>query len=374
MKKLFLSCLSVCGLVSLTFGQSIYQGNAFRVPIGATQWRTIQLDSRTISTQGAMATSPDAYAISTNVAKMAFADDSTRNTVAMAFVPYNRNLIDDQNLYGANFTRKISKTESWGVALSYFQRGASELMDANANSLGTVTSGDFNVKAGYAKRLSQHFSLGVAFAYTYSNPFQMAALNGMSVKAAQAFSADMYAYHSGNTLKNTWLSWGLGVSNIGGKMSYGDTKVFSFQPQQFWSSVGLHRRLSASHQLSFYLSANKMLVPTPKADGSHQNVSALGALLSSWGDAPNGIKEELQEIAWGGGLEYSYRNLLFARGAVHYEHPNKGNLTFATLGLGVKQINLSSNLHLSLDMAYLLSLANSNNSVSGLRMSAYLSF
>ena len=84
------------------------------------------------------------------------------------------------------------------------------------------------------------------------------------------------------------------------------------------------------------------------------NVSPISGIFKSFHDAPNGFKEEMQEIQWSVGLEYSYNNQFFLRGGYHYEHPNKGNRTYYTVGAGFK-MNV-----FSLDAGYVISTAQSN--------------
>ena len=59
----------------------------------------------------------------------------------------------------------------------------------------------------------------------------------------------------------------------------------------------------------------------------YYNISPISGIFKSFSDAPNGFKEELQEIQWSVGLEYAYNNQFFLRAGYHYEHPNKGNRT-----------------------------------------------
>jgi hypothetical protein len=67
-----------------------------------------------------------------------------------------------------------------------------------------------------------------------------------------------------------------------------------------------------------------------------------------------GMKEELQEIQWSVGAEYSYNDKFFLRAGYHYEHPNKGNRKYYTLGAGFK-MNV-----FSIDAGYVISAAQTN--------------
>ena len=86
----------------------------------------------------------------------------------------------------------------------------------------------------------------------------------------------------------------------------------------------------------------------------YNNMSPIKGIFTSFSDAPNGMKEELQEISWSAGAEYNYNNQFFARGGYFYEHPNKGNRKYYSMGAGFK-MNV-----FRLDVSYLISTAQSN--------------
>jgi hypothetical protein len=65
-------------------------------------------------------------------------------------------------------------------------------------------------------------------------------------------------------------------------------------------------------------------------------------------------EEEMEEINFGVGLEYSYDNKFFLRAGYHYEHPNKGNRKYYTVGAGFK-MNV-----FSIDAGYVISAAQTN--------------
>jgi hypothetical protein len=144
-------------------------------------------------------------------------------------------------------------------------------------------------------------------------------------------------------------------------------------------------RLGASYELPFddynrlmiSAEANKMLVPTfgskfanNGAGGrydqtDYSEISSPTGWWQSFCDAPgyydentgkqvSATMEELQEIQWGIGLEYSYNRQFFARAGYSHENYYKGNRRYVTLGAGFK---LSI---FSLDFAYCIATAPSN--------------
>jgi hypothetical protein len=91
------------------------------------------------------------------------------------------------------------------------------------------------------------------------------------------------------------------------------------------------------------LDINKLLVPTPPSDLSDPNAiaqyrkkSVVGSWFSSFGDAPDGFKEELKEFQLSAGAEYWYNNQFALRAGYFWEDATKGNRRYFTAGLGIK--------------------------------------
>jgi hypothetical protein len=66
------------------------------------------------------------------------------------------------------------------------------------------------------------------------------------------------------------------------------------------------------------------------------DVSVPQGMIQSFYDAPLGFKEEMREIMWALGAEYSYRNLFFVRLGYFHESQYKGNRQFLSVGAGIK--------------------------------------
>ena len=91
-----------------------------------------------------------------------------------------------------------------------------------------------------------------------------------------------------------------------------------------------------------------------RLDRDYNDISPIKGIFKSFSDAPGGFKEELQEIQWSLGLEYTYHEQFSIRGGYHWEHENKGNRKYFSFGAGFKMSVFS------LDAAYLVSTAQSN--------------
>jgi hypothetical protein len=68
----------------------------------------------------------------------------------------------------------------------------------------------------------------------------------------------------------------------------------------------------------------------------YYDVSSISGIFKSFGDAPNGFKEELQEIQWSLGAEYVYHDQFSIRAVTTTRSENKGNRKYFTVGAGFK--------------------------------------
>ena len=86
----------------------------------------------------------------------------------------------------------------------------------------------------------------------------------------------------------------------------------------------------------------------------YYDVSSIGGIFKSFGDAPGGFKEELQEVQWSVGAEYTYNDRFSLRAGYHHESENKGNRKYFTVGAGFKMSAFQ------LDAGYVIATAKSN--------------
>ena len=114
--------------------------------------------------------------------------------------------------------------------------------------------------------------------------------------------------------------------------------------------------------------ANKLLVPTcpPQEEGEtnedynlrledeYYNISSISGMFKSFGDAPGGFKEELEEVNWSVGAEYIYNDKFSLRAGYHHESENKGNRKYFTVGAGFRMSAFN------LDCGYVIATAKSN--------------
>ena len=329
------------------------------------------------------ASDPDVNSQYWNPAKYPFC--ISRAGISLNYTPWLRQLTSDIDLANITGYYRLGDYDAISSSLRYFSLGeVYESLDEDAQSFRPY---EMAIDLAYSRMLSETFSAGVALRFIYSD-LAYKGEGSDALKPASAFAADIALYHNGYINlggHESQLGWGLNVSNIGSKLSYDSGNTSEFIPTNLRLGTSLLVPFDEYNTLSISADANKLLVPTrPTMDqyvkhmvsteggeskdyekdyGGYRtwlegegyfNVSPISGIFKSFHDAPNGFKEEMQEIQWSVGLEYSYNNQFFLRGGYHYEHPNKGNRTYFTVGAGFK-MNV-----FSLDAGYVISTAQSN--------------
>ncbi len=116
-----------------------------------------------------------------------------------------------------------------------------------------------------------------------------------------------------------------------------------FIPANLGLGTTYTKNFNEQNKISFGLDINKLMVPTPPADPATQqqlddyrSKSVIGSWFSSFGDAPDGFKEEIKEFQVSVGAEYWYNNQFALRAGYFYEDKTKGNRRYFTTGVGMK--------------------------------------
>ena len=303
-----------------------------------------------------------------NVAKYPFT--ISRAGVSLNYTPWLRKLVSDMNLAYLVGYYRIGEHSAVSTSLRYFSLGE---VQTNYNSTGqgaalTVNPYEMSFDAGYSLMLSEKFSIGTAVRFIYSD---LKADYTDDVTPGSAFAADLGAYYQDYVnigQRECQLGLGLNISNIGSKISFGGDNNSYFIPTNLRLGASLMVPIDEYNRITFAADANKLLVPTyPKIrDGEsptdfdarvqkeYYDVSSISGIFKSFGDAPNGFKEELQEIQWSLGAEYVYNDKFTLRAGYHHESENKGNRKYFTVGAGFK-MNV-----FSLDAGYVISTAATN--------------
>ena len=313
------------------------------------------------------ATDPDALSQYWNPAKYPF--NISRAGVALNYTPWLRQLVSDMNLaYLAGYYR-IGDYSAVSASFRYFSLG--EVLTSSGVDAGndmTINPYEMSIDVGYSLMLSEKFSLGAAVRWIYSD---LTYDYTEDTSPGSAFAADIACYYQnyiniGN--RECQLGLGLNISNVGSKITFGGSDNSEFIPTNLRLGAALMIPINEYNRFTIAADANKLLVPTyPKQEEGestedyqervqrdYYDVSSISGIFKSFGDAPGGFKEELQEIQWSVGAEYVYNDRFSLRAGYHHESENKGNRKYFTVGAGFKMSVFS------LDAGYVIATAKSN--------------
>lgn len=369
MNKAFRILLAVL-LVQLSLQASAQEKKDLFNPVNyAVVSQTIAPDARGggLGDVGA-ATDPDVNSQYWNPAKYPFC--ISRAGVALNFTPWLRSLVNDMNLaYLAGYYR-IGDHSAVSSSLRYFNLGKvyTSYEGAESGEGTTINPYEMSLDVAYSLMLSETFSLSAALRWIYSD---MRFDEREDNSPASAFASDIAAYYQNYInigQRECQLGIGLNISNIGSKIKFSGNEYSEFLPANLRLGASLMIPIDEYNRLTIAADANKLLVPTvPKQEEGEDNseyedrvhreyndISAIRGIFKSFGDAPGGFKEELQEIYYGVGAEYTYNDKFSLRAGYHHEAENKGNRKYFTVGAGFKMSVFQ------LDAGYVVATAKSN--------------
>lgn len=332
-----------------------------------------------------IAISADPNAMHFNASKLAFAQD--KMAMSATYTPWLRSLgLNDVYMAYLTGYRKLDEQQlqTLGFGLRYFSLGSIQFTDINGTALNTGRPNEFEVSIAYARKLTEKMSAAVTGKFIYSNLAAGNVVGGDVIEPAIAGAADFsLTYQSPIELKNgdADLTVGLALSNIGNKVSYTNSTDRDFLPANFGLGAAYTMNLDQYNSLTFTADVNKFLVPTPCQGGpevcdkdndgtpDYKQESPIGAIFSSWGDAPEGFSEELREFMFSMGAEYWYDKQFAVRAGYFSEHVRKGARKYLTVGLGLKY-NV-----FGLNFSYLIPTTNQRNPLDNtLRFSLLFNF
>ncbi|PCE64585.1 type IX secretion system outer membrane channel protein PorV [Sediminicola luteus] len=362
MKKIFLTTLLL--VVSLNV-----MAQEDRVITTAVPFLTIAADARAggMGDMG-VATDVDAFSQQWNPAKYAFLGQEM--VVGAAYTPYLESVITDISLLNATFAKKINERSAFAVGLRYFGLGEIELRQNAADPGRLAKPNEFALDGSYSLKLSDRFSMAVAGRFINSNLKLPDGTGSSDSQSASSFAVDIAGYYRSkeiayNSFDGRWKA-GFNISNIGGKMQYDEGGQENFLPANLKFGGGFDFILDADNVLSLNAEFNKLLVPTPQdfdGDGDidsedndeYNQIGAFEGIFKSFGDAPDGFSEELKEVTWALGANYSFREAFMLRTGYFHESEEKGSRQFFTMGAGFKY-NM-----VEIDLSYLFSTSNVRN-------------
>ena len=314
-----------------------------------------------------VATDPDVVSQYWNPAKYPFT--ISRAGVSLNYTPWLRQLVSDIDLAYLVGYYRIGDYSAVSGSLRYFSLGE---VYTNSSMTGeddmTINPYEMSLDVAYSLMLSEHFSISAGVRWIYSD---LTYDYTEDTSPGSAFAADISMYYQNyiNLGPREWqLGLGLNVSNIGSKITFGGDDNSEFIPTNLRLGASLMIPIDEYNRFTIAADANKLLVPTyPKQNEGestedytervqkdYYDVSSISGIFKSFGDAPNGFKEELQEIQWSVGAEYIYNDKFALRAGYHHESENKGNRKYFTVGAGFR-MNV-----FSLDAGYVIATAKSN--------------
>ena len=310
-----------------------------------------------------VATDPDVTSQYWNPAKYPFC--ISRAGIALNYTPWLRKLVGDIDLAYLSGYYRIGDYSALSGSLRYFSLG--EVYTYDGSDM-TVKPYEMSLDVAYSMMLSEKFSLAAAIRWIYSD---LRYDYTEDAKPASAFAADLAMYYNNYVMlgsRECQLGLGMNISNIGSKISFYGDEESQFLPANLRLGTSLMIPVDEYNRFSISADANKLLVPTvPRQEEGESNtdyqdrvrreysdVSSISGIFKSFGDAPGGFKEEMEEIQWSVGAEYVYHDQFSLRAGYHHQAESKGNLKYFTIGGGFR-MNV-----FSLDVGYVISTARSN--------------
>ena len=328
-----------------------------------------------------VATSADAFSQQWNPSKSAFA--LSKQGIGVTYTPYLGKLVNDVFLGNITYYNRLNEQSAVAASFRYFSSGEIELRETIEQEPLIVKPNELLFDLTYSLRLSERIAMAVTGRYIRSDLKLQTALEDAS--AASSFAVDISSYYQSeeipmSSFDGRWRA-GINISNIGPKLKYDDVGSESYLPTNLALGAGFDFVLDEYNTIGLTAQFSKLLVPTPpiygteisyideNGDGQYDegdeitgeilnnsiykgknpDVSFFKGMFQSFGDAPNGISEELQEVIWALGAEYWFRDVFAFRAGYFNENPNKGARQYFSLGAGFKYTTIN------IDLSYLIS-------------------
>ena len=334
-----------------------------RVITTAVPFLMIASDARAagVGEQG-VATSTDNFSQHWNPSKYVFSEFSSG--VSFSYTPYLSKLVNDIFLANISYYNKLDERSSWSASLKYFSLGDIDILQNPLDIPIIENPNEFTLDAAYSLKLNENFALAVTGRFLLSD-VKLQTFDS-ETEAASSFAVDISGYYESDisSYKNFdgIFRGGFNFSNIGPKMKYSklNNGTESFLPTNLRLGTGFEFIFDSNNSIAITLEINKLLVPSPSQEVLNSSgdivayrqpdIGFLQGIFKSFGDAPDGFSEELNELTYSLGLEYSFNKSFYLRSGYFSEHELKGSRKFITIGSG---FNTSNNL--KIDLSYLIS-------------------
>lgn len=294
-----------------------------------------------------VATSADANSGYWNAAKLVHIDKGSGGS--LSYTPWLGKIINDMKIIYLSGFYKINREQAVAVSMKYFDLGEVQFNQGPdpADLLGRYNPREFAFDVTYSRLLTEHVSIGGALRYIHSNLTGYLSTNSFDAQPGNSVAVDLAFYYTKPmAYKNSNLSFGATITNLGGKISYADANSTDFLPTNLRIGSAYKMELNALNTIAFALDFNKLMVPSPYPGSKSKPM--FSGVFGSFTDAKGGFSEEMAEITTSLGVEYWYNNAFAGRMGYFYEAKSKGNRKYLTLGAGFRYEKFG------LDVAYLV--------------------
>ena len=375
MKKIILIALSLLG-VQMAKAQT----TDTRVITTGVPFLTIAADARAagMADQG-VATSTDVFSQQWNPAKYAFALKS--QGLSASYTPYLTNIANDISLGQVTYYNRFDERMAFAGSLRYFGLGDVDLRQGPDDQALVRSPNELAIDLSYSLKLDEQFSMAVAGRFISSNLRIPEASGGSSdASAAKTFAFDLAAFYQSEEVaysdfNGRWRA-GFNMQNLGPKISYDNDPDLSsnFLPSTMRLGGGFDFIFDEYNKLGVNVELSKLLVPTPQKNDTDKNgdgvidnqdqgilnseyndINWVSGIFKSFGDAPGGFSEELKEVTYSVGAEYSYQDAFMFRLGYFNEDKSKGARKFFSLGAGFRYTVVK------IDVSYLFSTSQVRN-------------
>ena len=149
----------------------------------------------------------DLNAIHWNAAKLPFSEK--KGAVAISYTPWLRSLVPDVSLSYLSVYGKINDRAAVAGSLRYFSLGQIQFTDNFGSSLGDYTPNEFAGDVAYAQKLSENFSVGIAFRFIYSNLAGGFNQSQIPITPGKSYAGDITCYYKNDTrIKKYQVNYG----------------------------------------------------------------------------------------------------------------------------------------------------------------------
>jgi len=405
MKNYILAFIIICFFVKVdaqTLTEQIPYSNDSRVITTGVPFLLIAGDARAagLGDMG-VATSVDAFSQQWNQSKYVFSE--TKSGIAISYTPYLSKLVNDIFLGNITYFNRLDDRSSFAVSFKYFSLGEIEIVQDEFSQALIESPNELTIDASYSLRLADQFSMAVGLRYLRSD-LKIQAVDA-NASAASSVAVDISGYYQSeenayNDFNGRWRG-GFAIQNLGPKIKYDDAGRENFLPTTLRLGGGFDFIFDEYNKLGVTLEVAKLLVPTPPIlgvevefedlndngvydedddnlisetddviiDGKDPDVNFLKGVFQSFGDAPGGFSEELQEFTWALSAEYQYQDSFALRAGFFHESEDKGARQFFALGAGFKYTTVN------IDLSYLFSTSKVQSPLEGtLRFSLTFNF